>query len=144
MVRRVPSRPQPWQSPDSPGPRIRYARGPMPRQPTPPDRAFRVLAARLAARRLAEMGPRLWIVAAALAASVAAFTYWQVRVPLDGAVRHGGVAGGVLRLGVTLAACVVAGAAIAASRQSSLVADPPGPEWLAMPVKPEQVERHFA
>jgi hypothetical protein len=116
----------------------------MPRQATPPDRAFRALAARLTARRLREMGPRLWIVVVALAASVAAFTYWQVRVPLDGAVRHGGVEGGVARLALTLAACVVAAAGLAAARQSALVADPPGPEWLALPLPPALLERHFA
>jgi hypothetical protein len=116
----------------------------MPQPATSTDRAFRALAARLLARRIAEMGPRLWIVAVALIACVAAFTYWQVRVPLDGAVRHGGVAGGVQRLAVTLAACIVAGAGIAASRQSALLADPPGPEWLALPVEPAQVARHLA
>lgn len=116
----------------------------MSRQANPPDRAFRALASRLTARRIAEMGPRLWLVTLVLAASVAAFTYWQVRVPLDGAVRNHGVAAGVQRLALTLAACVVAGAGIAAARQSALVADPPGPEWLALPVDPAHVERHFA
>lgn len=116
----------------------------MSRQANPTDRAFRALAARLTSRRLRELGPRLWIVTVALAASVAAFTYWQVRVPLDGAVRHGGVAGGGQRLALTLAACVVAGAGIAAARQSALVADPPGPEWLTLPLAPAQVERHLA
>ena len=116
----------------------------MPRQATSTDRAFAALAARLLSRRIAEMGPRLWIVTAALIVSVAAFTYWQVRVPLDGAVRHGGVAGGVQRLALTLAACVLGGASLAAARQSALVADPPGPEWLALPVPPAHVERHLA
>lgn len=116
----------------------------MPRQATSTDRAFAALAARLLSRRFAEMGPRLWIVTAALIVSVAAFTYWQVRVPLDGAVRHGGVAGGVQRLALTLAACVLGGASLAAARQSALVADPPGPEWLALPVPPAHVERHLA
>ncbi len=116
----------------------------MPRQATSTDRAFAALAARLLSRRIAEMGPRLWIVTAALIASVAAFTYWQVRVPLDGAVRHGGVAGGVQRLAWTLAACVAAGAVLASARQSALLTDPPGPEWLALPVEPARVERHLA
>ena len=108
------------------------------------DHAFRRLAGRLTARRAAEMGPRLWLVTAALAACVAAFTYWQVRVPLDGAIRHHGTSGGVQRLALTLTACVVAGAILAASRQSALAADPPGPEWLVLPVPPSAVERHLA
>src|SRR5690348_6987363 len=65
--------------------------------------AFRALRARLLARRAEAMGTRLWIVALALAACIGAFTYWQVRVPLDGALRHGGASAATLRLGVSLA-----------------------------------------
>ncbi len=116
----------------------------MPR-PTPDQtHAFRALAGRLVARRVADMGVRLWLVAMVLAACVAAFTYWQVRVPLDGTTRHSGTRGGVQRLGLVLAAFAVAGGAIAASRQAALAADPPGPEWLALPVEPAHVERHLA
>ncbi len=107
-------------------------------------RAFRALASRLAARRAADMGVRLWLVATVLAACVAAFTYWQVRVPLDGTTRRTGTRGGVQRLGLVLAAFAVAGGAIAASRQATLAADPPGPEWLALPLEPTHVERHLA
>ena len=106
--------------------------------------AFKALRARLLARRAAGMGTRLWIVTLALAASVGAFSYWQVRVPLDGALRHGGASAATLRLGVTLAIGVLAAGVIAASRQVTLAAEPPGPEWLALPVEPARVERHLA
>jgi hypothetical protein len=52
------------------------------------------------------MGPRLWLVTLALAACIGAFTYWQVRVPLDGALRPPAAA--TLRLGVSLALGVLA------------------------------------
>jgi hypothetical protein len=109
---------------------------------TPPP-AFRALERRLLARRASEMGPRLWLVALALAACVAAFTYWQVRVPLDGARRHGGVPAATQRLALTLGAIALAGGALAFWRRSTLAVDPPGPEWLALPVEPAQVGRHL-
>jgi len=105
--------------------------------------AFRALDQRLLVRRLTAMGLRLWVVTAALAASAAAFTYWQVRVPLDGALHHGGVGAATLRLGVTLGACVLLAATIAGARNIALAADPPGPEWLALPVEPAWVTRHL-
>jgi hypothetical protein len=116
----------------------------MPHTPTSSTSAFRALRARLLARRAASMGTRLWIVTLALAACVGAFTYWQVRVPLDGALRHHGASGATLRLGVTLAVGVLAAGVIAHSRQVTLAADPPGPEWLALPVDPARVARHLA
>jgi len=109
-----------------------------------PDRAFRALARRLTARRAHELGLRLWFVLGVLALSVAAFTYWQVRVPLDGALRHGGESAAVLRLALTLSAFALAGAALAGMRRVSLVADPPGPEWLALPLPPPAIDRHLA
>lgn len=109
-----------------------------------PDRAFRALARRLTARRAHESGARLWFVLGVLALSVAAFTYWQVRVPLDGTLRHGGASAAVTRLAVTLAACAAAGAIIAWVRRAAQVAAPPGPEWLALPLPPAAIERHLA
>src|SRR5439155_2289493 len=102
------------------------------------------LSSRLAARRAAGMGLRLWLVCAALALCASAFTYWQVRVPLDGIARHAGGAVAAGRLGLVLAAFVLAAGAIAASRQVTLASAPPGPEWLALPVEPALVERHLA
>lgn len=90
------------------------------------------------------MGTRLWLVTLALAACIAAFTYWQVRVPLDGALRHGGASAATLRLGITLALGVLGAGAIAHARQVTLAAAPPGPEWLALPVEPARVEQHLA
>jgi len=109
-----------------------------------PARTFRSLAARLAARRAAAMGLRLWVVCAALALSAGAFTYWQVRVPLDGARRSRGPAAATQRLAIVLATFVAGAAVLAGSRQVTLAADAPGPEWLALPVEPAQVERHLA
>src|SRR5262245_44808289 len=106
--------------------------------------AFRALRARLLARRAASMGPRLWVVTLALAMCVGAFTYWQVRVPLDGTLRNHGAAAATQRLAVSLAVGVFAAGIIAASRQVTLATDPPGPEWLALPVEPVWVERHLA
>ena len=105
--------------------------------------AFHALRARLLARRAESMGARLWVVTLAIAACVAAFTYWQVRVPLDGALRHQGTRGATTRLVVQLAVGVLAAGVIAGSRQVTLAADPPGPEWLALPVEPVSVERHL-
>ena len=118
--------------------------GSMSRATPDPDRAFRALSRRLFARRARELGLRLWFVLAVLALSIAAFTYWQVRVPLDGTLRHGGVPAAVSRLALVLGAFTLAGATIAVARQVSLLADPPGPEWLSLPVSPAAVERHLA
>lgn len=106
--------------------------------------AFRALSARLLARRAASFGVRLWLVIAVLALCVGGFVYWQVRVPLDGVVRHSGEAVAAMRLALGLLACVLAGGVLAASRQVALAAEPPGPEWLALPVSPARVERHLA
>jgi hypothetical protein len=108
--------------------------------PTP---AFRALSARLTARRIASLGVRLWFVLAVLAACVAAFTYWRVRVPLDGVTRHDGPLAATASLALTLAGCALAGGVLAAARQTALAAAPPGPEWLALPVPPAAVERHL-
>jgi hypothetical protein len=109
-----------------------------------PAHAFRALSARLAARRAASLGVRLWVVSAVLVSCVAAFTYWRVRVPLDGVVRHFGTTTGAAMLAAVLAACAVAGGVLAATRQVALAAAPPGPEWLALPLAPVHVERHLA
>src|SRR5262245_24775556 len=118
--------------------------GPMTRALPDPARAFDALARRLSAARARDLGVRLWVVLGVLALAIAAFTYWQVRVPLDGALRSGGVLGAGTRLAVVLSAFVLAGATIAMVRQVALMEDPPGPEWLALPVAPALVERHLA
>ena len=98
---------------------------------------------RLAGRRLAALGVRTGAVAAALALAVSGFTYWQVRVPLDGVRRAHGAPAAAARLAVTLAAFALAGGVIAGHRQSARIAAPPGPEWLALPVEPGRVVRHL-
>ena len=108
-----------------------------------PAPAFRTLSARLTSRRIASLGLRLWFVFAVLAACVAAFTYWRVRVPLDGVTRHAGPLAAAAWLGLTLGCCALAGGVLAAARQTALAAAPPGPEWLALPVPPAAVERHL-
>ena len=112
--------------------------------PENPAHAFHALSARLLARRFAALGPRLWFVLAVLVLCVGAFTYWQVRVPLDGVTRHAGVMAATGRLALVLAGCALAGALLAASRQTAIAEHPPGPEWLALPVPPAEVERHLA
>ncbi|HEY6193696.1 MAG TPA: hypothetical protein VI504_01525, partial [Candidatus Eisenbacteria bacterium] len=72
-------------------------------------RAFRALSARLAARRAASFGVRLWLVILVLALCVGAFTYWRVRVPLDGVAHHAGQGTAAGRLALVLAACALAG-----------------------------------
>lgn len=87
---------------------------------------------------------RLSIALVVLAGCVLAFVYWQVRVPLDGTVRHHGETAGVIRLAGTLGLCALGAAALASARQSAIALDPPGPEWLALPLDPALVERHLA
>ncbi len=78
-----------------------------------------------------------------LALLVSAFTYWQVRVPLDGAVRAGGVDAGAARLALALASGSILAAALAFERHMALLRRAPGPEWLALPIEPTQVLAHL-
>src|SRR5256885_2501964 len=77
--------------------------------------AFAALSSRLAARRAAGMGLRLWLVCAMLALCASAFTYWQVRVPLDGIAPHPRGAVAARRPRLLLAAFVLAAGALAPS-----------------------------
>jgi len=105
--------------------------------------ALRSLARALQRRRLAQLELRDRIVLAVLALLVAGFAYWQVRVPLDGAVRAGGVAGGAAYLSGALAACLAFAAVLAFERHGTLLRQPPGPDWLALPVEPAHVLAHL-
>lgn len=111
---------------------------------SPAAPAFRTLSARLLARRLRMLDLRLALSILVLIVCVTAFVYWQVRIPLDGTVRHHGMFAGVRFLALVLSACVLAAAVLAAERQTALAAAPPGPEWLALPLEPAHVERHLA
>lgn len=105
--------------------------------------AFARLEQRLAARRLAKLDLRSRAVFLALAALLAGFFYWQVRVPLDGFVRQRGAEGGVLWLGVALLGWAGIAGAITWWRQDALLGRLPGSEWLALPVDPARVMRHL-
>jgi len=106
--------------------------------------AFRDLRHALARRRLQGAGTRLRVVLLAIAAIVSAFTYWQVRIPLDGLNRNQGSGAATLALAAVLGALALAAAAITSSRQSAMSANRPGPEWLALPAHPSIVVAHLA
>lgn len=105
--------------------------------------AFAGLARALRRRRAAQAGLRARAVLVALALLVAGFAYWQVRVPLDGALRAQGVAGASAHLAVVLASCAALAFALAYERHRALLERPPGPEWLALPVPPTAVLQHL-
>lgn len=108
-----------------------------------PAGAFRLLRQRLRARRFAALDSRMRAVLLALTALLAAFTFWQARIPFD-AAHHAGGALATLRFeALALAGCALAAGALAHWRQSVLAARIPGPEWLALPLPPAQVARHF-
>jgi hypothetical protein len=111
---------------------------------TGPSAAFRDLRRALARRRLRRADARLRFVVLALVLVLSAFTYWRVRVPLDGVHRFHGASGAALMLGAVLGAFVLAGGVLAASRQGSMRRGTPGPEWLALPAPPGLVSRHMA
>jgi hypothetical protein len=106
--------------------------------------AFRNLSRALARRRLQGAGARLRVVLLAIAAIVGAFTYWQVRIPLDGLHRNQGSGAATLMLGAVLGAFALAAAAATAGRQAAMRANRPGPEWLALPAPPALVVAHLA
>ena len=106
--------------------------------------AFRDLRDALVRRRLQGAGTRLRVVLLAIAAIVSAFTYWQVRIPLDGLHRNQGSGAATLALAAVLGAFALAAAAASAGRQAAMRANRPGPEWLALPAPPALVVAHLA
>jgi hypothetical protein len=106
--------------------------------------AFRDLRHALARRRLQSAGPRLRLVLLAIATIVSAFTYWQVRIPLDGLCRNQGSGAATLALAAVLGAFALAAAVATAGRQAAMRANRPGPEWLALPAPPALVVAHLA
>jgi len=108
-----------------------------------PAAAFRDLRRALARRRLQGAGARVRAVVLAIAAIVGAFTYWQVRVPLDGLRRGRGEAFAALALAGVLAALALAASVLAAERFAALRRRRPGPEWLALPVAPALAAGHL-
>jgi len=106
--------------------------------------AFRDLRRALARRRLRSAGTRTRAIVLAIAAIVGAFTYWQVRVPLDGLARNRGAALAALALAGVLAAFALAAAAMTAERFAAMRRRRPGPEWLALPAPPVLAAAHLA
>ncbi|MEO7867036.1 MAG: hypothetical protein ABIU54_05280, partial [Candidatus Eisenbacteria bacterium] len=72
-----------------------------------------------------------------------AFTFWQVRIPFDGAHFKGGALATLRLEALALAAAAIAAGSLAHWRQSVLAAKLPGPEWLALPVPASLVARHL-
>jgi hypothetical protein len=106
--------------------------------------AFRDLERRLARRRWLHLEPRMRAELALLALLIAAFLFWQARVPLDGLVRAQGPPAGIAAVAIVLA--VLAGLAVplvAARHARRLRTRPPGPEWLALPASGAALARHL-
>ncbi len=112
--------------------------------PRPDPAAFRELRRALTRRRLAGAGARFGAAGLAIVAILGAFTYWRVRVPLDGLVRNRGADAAAAALAGELAAFALAGAFTAGARMAVLLRRRPGPEWLALPVPPALVGAHLA
>ena len=112
--------------------------------PSPPSTgtAFRGLGRHLLARRLASIEPAVRAMLAVTMLLIAAFVYWQMRVPLAGAVHAGGVMAAFPRLALVLASLVTLAAGLTYGAAGRFTAQPPGPEWLALPVPSARVERH--
>jgi hypothetical protein len=117
----------------------------MPTPTRPRTDAFRDLERALTRRRLMRLDPRLRGELALLAVLIAAFLFWQVRVPLDGLVRaHGPLAGAKAVAGGWLGLAAL-GAVLSGTRHARRLATrPAGPEWLALPLEPASLERHLA
>ena len=115
----------------------------MPAHPNPSRAAFALLSRALRSRRAAQADLRSRLVLLVLAALVAAFVYWQVRIPLDGALRTGGIAAATTTLASALLALLALAAALAFERHGALLREAPGPEWLAIPVAPVHVLEHL-
>ena len=80
-----------------------------------------------------------------LALLIAGFLFWQVRVPLDGLVRARGPWAGVALIAGAWLTLALLGALLAGTRHARrLRAGPGGPEWLALPIEPADLERHLA
>lgn len=106
------------------------------------ERAFRTLHARLVRRRLATWDARLWVALLALCGSVGGFIALQLRLVFDHAVYTGASARTPLLLAGALAVLLVAALLGMAVRMRARLDSPSGPEWLALPVSADAIERH--
>jgi hypothetical protein len=114
--------------------------------PTPRDLrdAFGTLERRLLVRRFAALNGRMRLLVLLVAGYVAAFAYWQARVPLDGIRRVQGEPRAALTLAIVLAAIAALGALTAGWRRASFAERIPGPDWLHLPLPPADVAAHLA
>ena len=116
---------------------------------TPPTlaTAFRELERALTRRRWAALGRVVQVELAAIAALIAAFCAWQVRIPLDGMARNAGPGAAARVVALQLATLVVLAAVAVAVRTAGLLGpgarSGPGAAWLALPIPPRVLERHL-
>jgi len=116
---------------------------------TPPTlaTAFRELERALTRRRWAALGRVVQVELAAIAALIAAFCAWQVRIPLDGMARNAGPGAAARVVALQLAALAVLAAVAVAVRTAGLLGpgarSGPGAAWLALPIPPRVLERHL-
>lgn len=113
--------------------------------PTPPPRtsAFRELARTLLRRRVRALGARLTATIVILVVSVSLLAYWKVGLSIALATVRDGDDAGLLRFGLVGVAGLVLSAIVTAMRARGFAGRTPGPEWLALPVHPEEVEAHL-
>lgn len=112
--------------------------------PSGPDAAFRGLRRALARRRLREAGVSLAFLVVAIVAILSGFTFWRVRVPLDGLCRSHGAGTAVLLPAAVLVALALAAGFLAGERFAAMHARGPGPEWLALPAEPARIVAHLS
>jgi hypothetical protein len=107
--------------------------------------AFAALRHALVRSRFRHTEPLLRLEMVALALLVAAFLFWQARIPLDGLARARGPAAVATALAALLALLAAAGGAVAFGRhRDALRGDPVGPAWLALPLEARELARHLA
>lgn len=111
----------------------------------PPVRttAFRELARTLLRRRVRALGARLTATIVILVVSVSLLAYWQVGLSIALATVRDGDDAGLVRFGLVGVAGLALSAIVTAMRARGFAGRTPGPEWLALPVPPEEVEAHL-
>jgi hypothetical protein len=106
---------------------------------------FRALQRALVRRRFQAVEATLRFELLALALVSAGFVFWQARVPLDGAVRSDGPLAFLVAIAVAwMFLALLAGALAGVRHAAQLRGGIEGPPWLALPIDPSRLERHFA
>lgn len=110
----------------------------------PQAKAFRELQVRLLRRRLSQLELHLRLELGLLGILIGGFIFWQVRAPLSGVHHAGGPAAVLGALGVAWAVLALITLSLVAARHARrLRSGPPGPPWLALPIRPERLARHL-